>query len=263
MKGDDASFRSLRDRDRPAARKAPLSDAPLSEAIAVLSRFLVADATLGETLQRVSEITVEAIPTSEFLGISLLDEQGRATTSIFTDEQAPEIDAAQYAEGNGPCLDAWRDNRVVRIDDMRDAGETYPKFAAAASERGILSTMSMPIALGDGAIGALNMYATTADGFSEADEAVAADLTVATAVVLANSQAYWQAVDLAEGLGEAMKSRAVIEQAKGMLMAHERQLSPDEAFEVLKKASQRENLKLRDIAHRMVDRRPMPLAESG
>ena len=70
-----------------------------------------------------------------------------------------------------------------------------------------------------------------------------------------NASAYWQATQLSEQLGQAMQSRAVIEQAKGILMARSPHLEADEAFDLLRKASQRENVKLRDIAQRIVDRR--------
>jgi AmiR/NasT family two-component response regulator len=75
-------------------------------------------------------------------------------------------------------------------------------------------------------------------------------------VVIANSQAYWGALELSEQLNEAMASRAVIEQAKGILMARDPGLDAAAAFEMLRSASQRENVKLRDIAREVVDRRP-------
>ena len=75
--------------------------------------------------------------------------------------------------------------------------------------------------------------------------------------MLANAVAYWGAYDLSQQLTEAMQSRAVIEHAKGMLMAKSPHLSPDDAFDVLRRAWQRENVKLRAIAQRIVDRRPI------
>jgi AmiR/NasT family two-component response regulator len=89
---------------------------------------------------------------------------------------------------------------------------------------------------------------------------LAQELTDAASVVLANATAYWQAFDLSEHYNEAMKSRAVIEQAKGMLMARSETLTADDAFELLRSASQRENVKLRHIAQRIVDRQPPPQA---
>jgi GAF domain-containing protein len=232
-----------------------LSQDPRSKALTALSQFLVTEATLGETLQRVADITMAAMPGAEFCGISMLDQQGRPTTAIFTDEESPVIDAAQYASGKGPCLDAWRTKKVVRIDDMTLAGDTYPEFSVVALEHGVLSMLSLPLVSGDDGLGAMNMYARMQQGFSADDEEIGSELVTTASVVLANASAYWSAYELSEHLTEAMKSRSVIEQAKGMLMARSENLTAEDAFDLLRRASQRENVKLRDIAQRIVDRR--------
>ena len=226
-----------------------------AEALRALGHFLVADRSIGDTLLEVSQITTNAMPAAEMAGIALLGTDGRPTTGVFTDDAAPEIDEGQYRSGRGPCLDAWREKRVVRIDDLGDAGDRYPEFVKAAQAHGIQSTLSLPLIAGDDGIGALNLYARVISGFSEEDEQIGVELAGAASIVLANAAAYWQAAQLSEQLSEAMKSRAVIEQAKGMLMAQTPHLSADDAFDLLRRASQRENLKLRDIAQRIVDRR--------
>jgi GAF domain-containing protein len=210
---------------------------------------------MGDTLLRVSEITTNAMPASEMAGISLLNGEGKPTTAVFTDDEAPEIDSAQYDSGRGPCLDAWRTQDVVRIDDMAMAGRDYPEFSAAAGQHGIQSTLSLPLVAGQRGVGALNLYARTKQGFSEDDEALGTDLAAAAAIVLANASAYWEASQLSEQLTEAMTSRAVIEQAKGMLMAQSPDLTADHAFDLLRQASQRENIKLREVARRIVERK--------
>ena len=228
---------------------------PVPEALDALSRFLVADASMGDTLHRVAEISTEAIPAARFAGIAMLGEKGQVTTAVFTDDQAPEIDSAQYATGRGPCLDAWRQKRTVRLDDVsaeRD-GE-YAEFADACIDHGIHSTLSLPLVSGDRGIGALNLYASTTGGFTPDDEAVTAQLAATASVVLANAAAYWGAYDLSQQMSEAMQSRAISEQAKGMLMASSPDLTAEEAFGPLSRASQRENVKLRDIAQRIVER---------
>lgn len=242
-----------------------MSVTPLSGALGALSSFLIADASLGETLQRVADITQETVPNAAFVGLTMLDERERVTTAIFTDEESPEIDRSQYESGRGPCLEAWRTKRVVRIDDIeRDGAERYPEFADACKAHGVRSTLSMPLIAADRGIGAMNMYARERAGFSAADQDVSADLATAISAVLANAVAYWDAYDLSAQLRQAMASRAVIDQAKGMLMAKSPELGPDDAFDVLRKASQRENVKLRDIAQRIVDRRPLvPDAGAG
>lgn len=241
-----------------------MSQSPAGEALKALSRFLVAESSMGDTLLRVSEITTDAMPAAEMAGIAMLGEDGRPTTGVFTDQQAPEIDSAQYESGKGPCLDAWRQGRVVRLDDMADASDRYPEFAKAARNHGVESSLSLPLLAGGQGMGALNMYSRVRGGFSPGDEAIGTDLAAAAAIVLANASAYWGAAQLNEQLTEAMRSRAVIEQAKGILMARSPEITPDGAFDMLRRASQRENVKLRDIAQRIVDRKSAPAgAASG
>ena len=238
-----------------------LSDAQ-AQALRALSNYLVAKTSIGDTLLNVSQITVEALPGAEMAGISLLTEDGRPTTGVFTDEDAPDIDTAQYESGRGPCLDSWREGKVIRLDDVQMAVEAYPEFAKAAQAHGIRSTLSLPLLAGDERLGALNLYARVVDGFTSDDEALAIDLSAAAAIVLANASAFWAASELSDQLGQAMRSRAVIEQAKGVLMARSPKMTADEAFDVLRKASQRENLKVRDIAQRIVERKPADASRS-
>jgi transcriptional regulator with GAF, ATPase, and Fis domain len=226
-----------------------------AKALQALSQFVISNMSMGDTLLRVSEATLEALPAADMAGISMLGENGKPTTGVFTDQETPEIDAAQYESGAGPCLDSWRTGTTVRLDDMELAAETYPDFARTALGYGVHSSLSLPLVVGDDAVGALNLYSRAPNGFSEDDEATGTVLASAAAIVLVNASAYWQAAHLSEQLAQAMQSRAVIEQAKGILMARAPHLSADHAFDLLRKASQRENVKLRDIAQRIVDRR--------
>ena len=225
-----------------------------AQALSALSQFLVAKQSIGDTLLRVSEITTDALPAAEMAGIAVLGDDGKPTTGVFTDDEAPEVDSAQYESGRGPCLDAWRTGQIVRIDDMAGAGDQYPEFSTMAKEHGIESTLSLPLVAGGDGIGALNLYARKVGGFTSHDEGLGMELAAAAAIVLANASSYWGATTLNDQLQEAMKSRAVIEQAKGMLMAQRPDITADAAFDMLRRASQRENMKLRDIARRIVDR---------
>lgn len=235
-----------------------MSADPRAKALSALARFQVTEMTVGETLHRIAELTLEAVPHAAVAGLTMLGEDGRPTTAVYTDARSPEIDDAQYREGKGPCLDAWRQTRTVRIPFIDTVRDLYPAFAAACDDHDVQSTLSMPILSGDVSIGALNLYAQQAAAFDDDDEAVASDLAGAAGSVLANVSAYWTAFELSQHLGEAMRSRAVIEQAKGMLMAQNSSLDADAAFALLRRASQRENVKLRDIARRIVERRPPP-----
>ncbi len=234
---------------------------PRAKALSALARFQVTDATVGGTLNRIAEITLEAMPSAAIAGMTMLGEDERPTTAIYTNPDSPEIDAAQYREGRGPCLDAWREKRVFRVGRVEDCADDYPAFSAACEEHGVLSTLSLPMISGEVAVGAMNLYAHVPEGFTDDDEVIGMDLAGAAGSVLANVSAYWTAFDLSQNLNEAMKTRAIIEQAKGMLMARSPGTTADDAFDLLRKASQRENVKLRLIAQRIVERRPPPSEE--
>src|SRR5690349_22392141 len=111
-----------------------MPDSPLAESLAALSRFFVGDSTVQETLDRVADLTLEAVPSADLAGITMIVE-GRERTAVFTDETAPEIDQAQYDAGTGPCLDAFNENRITEIPSTREPGP-WPEFRAAASQHG-------------------------------------------------------------------------------------------------------------------------------
>jgi len=122
-----------------------------------------------------------------------------------------------------------------------------------AAEHGIGSPLSLPLLAGGQALGALNFYAEAENAFGEDDQQQGQAFATQAAIVLANAQTYWDARALNEQLSEAMRSRATIEQAKGILMGQS-QVNADSAFDLLRKASQRENRKLRDVARELVER---------
>jgi GAF domain-containing protein len=227
-----------------------VAESPMTASLAALTRFFVGDGTVQETLERVSNLTVDAIPAAEMVGITMLVE-GRQRTAVFTDPEAPEIDQAQYDTGEGPCLQAFHDGQITEIESTREPGK-WAEFRKVAAAHGIGSTLSFPLLVDGTAVGALNLYARPERAFTDRDRETGTSFAAQAAIVLANAQAYWDAHDLSIRLGEAMQDRAVIEQAKGMLMAAQR-FDEAAAFDMLVTASQRENLKLRDIARRIVD----------
>jgi GAF domain-containing protein len=227
-----------------------MAESPLAESLAVLSRYFVGAGTLEETLGRVADLTVEAVAPVDFVGLTMPVE-GRQRTAVFTDRESPEVDQAQYDSGEGPCLDAMRDVTVYSIDSMAE-DRRWPAFRQACLARGIHSTLSLPLVVAHGTVGAMNLYSRTDHSFGLDDRDAAMQFAGQAAIVLANAQVYWDAQQMSTRLGEAMKSRATIEQAKGILMGAQR-CGPDEAFELLTRASQRENVKLREVARRIVE----------
>lgn len=228
-----------------------MSDSPLDRSVDALSRFFVGDSTVSETLHRVSELTLDAVPVAALVGLTMIVD-GRQRTAVFTDETAPEIDQAQYDTGEGPCIEAFEQAGVRMIESTLEDGP-WPAFRRAAADHGILSTLSLPMMVNGDAVGAMNLYARTERAFTGADADVDAAQRFAAqaAIVVANAQAYWEMHDLSARLTDAMQSRATIEQAKGILMATQ-PCDAEQAFQLLVRASQRENTKLRDVAARIV-----------
>jgi GAF domain-containing protein len=224
-------------------------------ATVALSRFLVAGATLGETLQWVAELAVMAIEPAAGVGLTLLEGRKKPVTVFASNSSlSARVDQAQYEDDVGPCLEAYRRQTVIRVGDSPATAGRWPGYANEAGASGVGSTLSLPLIAAEQAYGAMNLYATSTSAFGEADIEAARVFAIQASVVLANASAYWDARDLATGLAEAMKSRAVIEQAKGKLMASGR-YDAEEAFQVLVKASQRLNVRLRDVADRVVNNR--------
>jgi GAF domain-containing protein len=223
---------------------------PEHEGLSALAQFFINDGTLGDTLLRVAALACKVIPAADMAGITLLVE-GRPATGVFTDPEAPEIDTAQYTIDTGPCLEAFRRQQVYRIDSTY-TDKRWPEFTAAAAAHGITATLSMPLAARGEPLGALNLYSRSGPFNDEAAGRARAFATQAS-ILLANVQVYWDARELGERLHQAMRSRATIEHAVGILMANGGR-TPDEAFQLLVRVSQRDNRKLRDIAAELVDR---------
>ena len=249
LDGDDAVDLEITGHPWPRQGVPVSQEQAFNDSLNALSKFFVGDKTMQQTLDRVAEVTTVALPRAEFVGITMMA-NGRPQTTVFTDVASPEIDQAQYDTGSGPCLDAFRTGDIHRIDSMH-AERRWPEFRQACLEHGVLSTLSLPLTVEEQTNGALNLYAKSEHAFDEADTETAGLFAAQAAIVLANAFAYWSARAKSEHLEAALASRAVIEQAKGIIISTMR-CTPDDAFDILSAQSQRENRKLRDIAVEIV-----------
>lgn len=221
-----------------------------ADSVGILAQYLLGDDTLGETLTRIVELARDALP-ADLAGVTTIVE-GRLSTAVFTDDAAPHIDAHQYVGGSGPCVEAFRSQRTIRIDSVPD-DQRWPQFTEVAAEFGVRSTLSLPLAARGEPLGALNLYAHASHAFAAPEEDQAERFASQASVVLANAQAYSECRELSENLRQALASRSTIDYAIGIVMAgagHD----PEEAFQVLVRASQREHRKLHTIAAEVVER---------
>jgi GAF domain-containing protein len=216
-----------------------------------LARITLVDRPVGNVLTELVQVADRGISGAEAVSISLIRGEN-AFTAAYSSELALRAEEMQYERGYGPCVDAARGGVVLRIDDMRTE-QRWPDYAAQVLPHGVRSSLTIPLPFQGAVIGALNVYSPQPRTFATA-ETLDAALTVAEtmAVTVANVHAHARLGEEAVNLRRAMESRAVIEQAKGVLMA-QRRVDADQAFEILREASQRYNRKLRDIAAGIVD----------
>ena len=215
-----------------------------------LSRMRLADRELSDVLGDVTRLAAEHVPGAEATSITLVRGEIPTTAAHFGDV-ALDADEMQYEQGYGPCLDASRAGVQLRIDDTL-AETRWPDYTARVVDVGVRSSLSTPLPYQGSTIGALNMYSGRADAFSSDESAEAArEVAEAVAVAVVNAEAQARLGEHVRNMELAMQSRAVIEQAKGVLMA-QRRVDADGAFDLLRDASQRYNRKLRDIARGIV-----------
>ncbi len=218
-------------------------EGPNPEVFAEVARSLLAQDDVQHTLQRIVELAVETIEGCDHAGISFL-KGGKGSTPAASDEVPHRVDAIQYETNEGPCLDAIRKHEIFRTGDL--GKETrWPEFSSRARrETGVTSMLCFRLFVAGDTLGALNLYSKAPDAFDDAAQAVGSVFAAHAAIALSTSLHDQQ-------MEEALQSRDLIGQAKGMLMARQG-LDAREAFEVLKHASQRLNLKLRDVAAQVV-----------
>ena len=211
-----------------------------------LSRVALADRSLPEVLGEVTALAARQVPGAESTSITLVRGDEPFTVAHFG-EMALAADELQYERGSGPCIDSGRGGVVLRIDDIRTEGR-WPDYVARVGATGVRSSLSVPLPYQGDTIGALNIYSGRPAAFASPDSLAAGlEVAEAIAVAVANADAHAQLGDDARNMRLAMESRAVIEQAKGVLMAQQG-VDAEQAFEFLREASQRSNRKLRDIA---------------
>ncbi len=223
-----------------------------AEVFAEVARSLLAQEDVQQTLQKIVDLATETIDGCECAGITFI--RGKEVSTPAASSDVPrKVDAIQYEVGEGPCLDAIREHEVFRTGDLGHE-RRWPRFSSRAQkETGIASMVCFRLFVNGDTLGALNLYSKATDAFD--DEAQALGSVFAAHAAVALSSALHD-----EQMEEALQSRDVIGQAKGILMAREH-VGPDEAFDMLRRASQRVNVKLREVARQIAESAQQP--ESG
>jgi GAF domain-containing protein len=225
------------------------------EAFAELGRMRLADVDIDMLLDKIAQLAKRSIPGASEVSVTLLHGNS-PQTAAFTGELALTLDEKQYERGYGPCMDAADTTTSLLVPDT-GSEERWPGWAAVAAQAGVHSSLSVGLPVHEKVTGALNIYATTPKAFDDDAIAIAQTFAGFAAVGLANAHLYQTQATLAGHMQKAMDNRAVIEQAKGIIMG-ERRCTPDQAFAILTKLSQDTNRKLRDVATVLVTKAHTP-----
>ena len=211
-----------------------------------LARGMTSTGDVQQTWQHVVDLCPKTVSACEHASASVI--HGRdIRTDASTGELAAQADAIQYETGQGPSLDAIRLREPLRTGDLA-CDQRWPSFAArVVVETALCSMLSFPLVADETTLGALTFYSTRADAFDEADMALGAMLAAQAA--LAGFAAL--RAEETEQLREARDSNRRIGAAVGILMAGHN-CSEEEAFQVLRRTSQHRNIKLREVAERVI-----------
>ena len=193
---------------------------------------------------------VAKTPGAQACGLTV-EQSGRGVTVEYSGEMAARADERQYELDDGPCLQAMRTGQPVLAGDMTSE-RRWGAYPGRALEVGVGSSLSLPLRIGDSGRGALNLYSNQAHAFTDGDRRAAENWAEQAGGALAVALRMAEREAVVDHLHRGLVSRQVIGQAVGLLMA-ERRCTADEAFAILKSASQRSNEKLRELAQRLVD----------
>ncbi len=215
----------------------------LAASFSEFARTVEKQQDLDSTLAEVVRAAVELIPGCDESSISLIVGRRKVSSDTASSELAREVDRLQEKFGQGPCLNAAYEHETVRVPDM--ATETrWPRFTAAALEAGAAGMLCFQLYVDGDDLGSLNLFARTPWAFNDESEHVGLMFAAHAAVAYAGARQV-------AGLDRTLVTSQVIGQAQGILMERHH-LTAANAFSVLVRVSQHHNIKLRDVAQRLV-----------
>ena len=181
-----------------------------------LARVALTGRDLDEVLSEITTVARKAIPAVDAASITLIRGE-KAFTAAYDGQMALDADELQYERGYGPCVDAGLAGQVMLIDDMTTE-QRWPDYCRVVAGRGIGSSLSIPLPFQSTTIGALNNYARSTAAFGDVDRTLAEEVASWIALAIGHADIASQTAEELDHLKTAMKSRAVIEQAKGVLV---------------------------------------------
>jgi GAF domain-containing protein len=207
---------------------------------------LLSDAShLDVFLHRVVHLAADVVSPPAAVGLTL-QRDDQPFTVVSSNNLASQVDEIQYGRDQGPCLDSLRKGIIVQVDDLtrESRWDGYPTHALA---HGVLSSLSLPLAIDGQTVAALNLYSNQPAAFDGPPRQHATAFAGQCSAALALALRQFSQAQVQQQLIEAVTSRSVIDQAIGILMGQQR-CTATVAFDLLRQASQHRNRKLRDVA---------------
>jgi GAF domain-containing protein len=225
-------------------------DSDLESSLTQLADVVLRHQPLEATLVEVAAFATSAIPGADGTGLTLL-ENDRADTIVAGADFVRTVDDVQYRLGEGPCLLAVQTG-AIQVSGSLGGEARWPRFGPRAGRMGVHSALSVPLLIGEQVIGALNLYGHARDAFAARSIRIGELFARPAAVTVANALLLEESRRLTGQLGRALGSRAVIDQAIGILMSRGG-ISDAEAFETLRRMSQSSGNRIAEVARQLVD----------
>jgi GAF domain-containing protein len=225
--------------------------AMLVRALVELADTLVADFDVIDLLTLLTDRCVEVLDV-EAAGLMLTSFDGQLRVMAASSDAMRVLELFELQAQEGPCLDCYRTGQAIVNHDLEAARERWPRFTTEASDAGFRMVHALPMRLRGTVLGALNLFHIEPSHMSHADLDAAQALADVATIALLQHRAAREAQVLNEQLNDALNSRIIIEQAKGML-AERRGLDIENAFKVLRHHARNHNERLADVARSVVD----------
>jgi GAF domain-containing protein len=223
-------------------KQGPPVPGDLADRLSDLARTLQHEDNSESILAGIVHAALELIPHVRHASVSLVEGHRKIDSRAASGDLPRQVDALQSKTGQGPCLDAAYEERVVRVQNMQSE-ERWPDFARGAYELGARSMLSIQLFVQGDTLGALNLYGDGVDVFDDESEQVGLLVGAHAAVAFAGSEQISQ-------LNDALLTRDLIGQAKGILMERFK-ITAQQAFLLLSRVSSDSNVKLRDVAEHL------------
>ena len=228
------------------------SEGDVTRAFVALAGGL-ADGT--DVVDLLSELTTECARLLDVAsaGLLLADQRGVLHVMAASSERTRELEVFQVQRAQGPCLDSYRTGQAVSVADLEQAVDRWPTFVPAARTAGFASVHALPMRLAQVRLGTLGLFGTAPGSLDEDDLRLGQALADVASVALVRDRVAADRTAVNAQLQDALTSRVVIEQAKGVL-AQRGDLDMPDAFAVLRRYARDHNLGLTELAQQVVSR---------